>query len=489
MSLRPSATLTDSDVKKGMNLIITEGLATEAMTVFTSGTFLIAMAVVLNASNFEIGLLAALPTLTNVFQLLSIWLVRRYNNRRAISVICSIFARTPLLLVAASIFIVENPSIKPIIVFLFFFYLFGSIAGPSWNSWMKDLIPSHMLGSYFSKRTSVMQLLNIVLSISLAVIIHFVRKQNPENEIDVYMWMFACAGVIGITGAYILSKVREPQSFLEKENIFRLLQRPLKDGNFRRLLVFNSIWLFAVNIATPFFTVFMMKTMGLSLPFIIAFTILGQIASIFTIRIWGRFADRYSNKTIIAIGAPLYILCLIGWCFAGISTKFSYNIGFLAIIHIFSGIATAGINLSLTNIGLKLAPSNQSIVYLSAKNIVTAFFSSMAPLIGGYLADYFTNRSLKINVEWVGPKVNKIFHVLSLNEFNFLFLIGAFLAFIALEMLVAVKETGEVEKDEVVRIMRRGIRNNLKDYFLIGHLITWQEQLWSLIRRKSHPDD
>jgi hypothetical protein len=45
-------------------------------------------------------------------------------------------------------------------------------------------------------------------------------------------------------------------------------------------------------------------------------------------------------------------------------------------------------NLSITNIGLKLAPAD-AIVYLSAKNIITAFFSSVAPLVGGYLADFF----------------------------------------------------------------------------------------------------
>jgi MFS family permease len=468
-----------------MRLIIGDGLATEAMNVFTGSAFLVAVALLLKASNFEIGLLAALPTLTNVFQLISIWLVRRYNNRRAISVICSIFARLPLIMIGIFAFTRDEFSIRPIILFLFFYYFFGSIAGPSWNAWMKDLIPEKTLGRYFSRRSSYMQALNVCLSLGLALLINHIKKTSPANELDVYMWMFIAAGVIGIIGAIVLTRVPEPQSFLGQENIFSLLKRPLRDGNFRRLLLFNSAWVFALNIATPFFNVFMMKTLGLSLPYVIGLTIVSQLASILTIRIWGRYADRYSNKTIIGIGGPLYILCLIAWCFAGIFTKFGYDIALLVFIHIFSGIATAGINLSLTNIGLKLAPSNQSIVYLSAKNIVTAFFSSVAPLIGGILADYFTNRSLQINLTWTGPKAQKVFHLISLHEFNFLFLIGAVLAFIAVELLFAVKETGEVERDEVVRMMRTNIRTNLKEYFLIGHLITWQEQLWSLIRRKT----
>ena len=68
---------------------------------------------------------------------------------------------------------------------------------------------------------------------------------------------------------------------------------------------------------------------------------------------------------------------------------------------------------------------------------------------------------------------------------NFLFLIGAVLAFISLEFLIRVKEVGEVEKDVVVRIMRSSIKNNLKEYFLIGNLISWHDQIWGLFKKKT----
>jgi hypothetical protein len=45
--------------------------------------------------------------------------------------------------------------------------------------------------------------------------------------------------------------------------------------------------------------------------------------------------------------------------------------------------------------------------------------------------DYFVNRSFTVNVTWAGPQVEKVFHPFSLQGFNFLFLIGAFLALMA----------------------------------------------------------
>ena len=142
------------------------------------------------------------------------------------------------------------------------------------------------------------------------------------------------AGIIGIAGAFLLSKVPEPGSVLANESIMRLFKKPLQDGNFKRLMVFNSVWVFALNIATPFFTVFLMKSMGLSISYVIGLTIISQLSSIFTIRIWGRYADRYSNKTIIAISAPLYILVMIAWCFVGIYSNLYSNLILLVFIHI-----------------------------------------------------------------------------------------------------------------------------------------------------------
>lgn len=484
MNLRPQTVLTDAEVKRGMKVVIWDGLASEMMTTFTGSAFLVAMALLMGANNVQIGLLASLPTFTNIFQLISIWLVRKFNNRRAIAVYCSFLARFPLVLVGISALWFTGGSIQILIFFLFFYYLFGSIAGPSWNSWMKDLIPENMLGDYFSRRSRYNQTLDVVLSIVLAVLLDLVKSRYPQYELHVYSIFFIIAGVVGIFGGYVLSKAPEPQSYLSNARILALFRQPLRDINFRRLLAFNSAWVFALNIATPFFTVFMMKALGLPISYIIVLSIISQLSSIFTIRIWGTFADRYSNKSIIALTAPIYILCIIAWCFVGIYSRQFANIILLVVIHIFTGISTSGINLSLTNIGLKLAPREDAIVYLSVKNIITAFFSSIGPLVGGILADYFTSRSLLITAQWSGPGIHKVGKLVSLHEWNFLFLIGALLALLSLELLTRVREVGEVEKDVVKRIMRTRIKSNLKEYFLIGNIISWHEQLRALIKVK-----
>src|SRR5205085_4075216 len=130
MNLRPTKEqLTGQQIQSGLKLVIKDGLAAEAMTAFTGGAFLVAMALMMGASNFQIGMLAALPTFTNIFQLLSIWLVRRYNNRRAVAVTCGLLAWFPLIVIGSlPLLLPSASSINTLFLFLFFYYFFGSLA-------------------------------------------------------------------------------------------------------------------------------------------------------------------------------------------------------------------------------------------------------------------------------------------------------------------------------------------------------------------------
>ena len=462
MKFQTSEHLSNQQVKSGLKLVIGDGLTAEAMVTLTGGTFLMAMAVGMGASNFQIGLLASLPTFTNIFQLISIWLVQKYNNRRAVMVISSFFARTPLFIIGLLPFLFSSGTSVQVLIFLLsFHYFFGSIAGASWNSWMKDLVPENILGTYFSRRSRMMQTLNVVLSLILALSLDYIKKYYPQMELTAYSIMFVVGAIIGMLGVYYLSRTPEPKSYLAKENMFRLFSKPLKDKNFRQLLVFNSFWSFALNIATPFFSVYMMKSLNLPLSTIIGLGLLAQVSSIFSLQMWGRYSDQYSNKTILSIAAPIYIACILAWTFTAMGSTAIVTIGLLVLINIFTGISTAGINLALNNICMKLSPKDESIVYISARNIIVAFVSAVGPMAGGWMADFFSKRSLQWSINWQGPKGNTVLPLIELHNWNFLFVIGGLLAIASLYLLRKVTEEGEVEKGIVIGKMRVAFQQKL----------------------------
>ena len=455
MKFRPSEQLTGEQVEKGLKLVVRDGLASEAMATLTGGAFLVAMALSMGASNFQIGLLAALPTVANIFQLAAIWLVQKYNNRRMITVIASFFARFPLVVIGMlPLAFSGGSSIMALIVLLFVHYFFASIGGTSWNSWMRDLVPQQKLGTYFAHRGRLIQILNITLSIGVALVLDYVKARFPDHEIMAYSVMFLVGGGLGMLGVWLLSRTPEPKTELSKENMFKLIKKPLKDKNFRNLLVFNSFWAFALNLATPFFSVYLMKMLNMPLSYIIALNMLSQFTSIIFIRIWGRLSDKYSNKTIIRICAPIYIAVILAWTFTTMPAAHLFTMPLLILIHIFNGISTSGINLAMSNIGLKLAPKGEAIVYISARSMITSLFAAVAPVIGGLLADFFSSHQLSWNIEWKSPDMTSILHLVELQQWDFFFAIGAVLAIISLRWLSSVKEEGEMDKSEAMKEIR-----------------------------------
>lgn len=444
MAFTPSESLTDAQIDRGLRLVVKDGLATEAMSSLTGGTFLVAMALYLGASNIQIGFLAALPLLANVFQLLAIWLVQKYNNRRSISVICSLIARFPLLVIAVLPFAFSSTtSLKVLILLLFLHYAGGAVVGASWNSWMKDLVPSQRLGTYFSHRTRKIQLLNVTLSLAVALILDHIKLHYPAYEMSAYSVMFLLGGGFGLLAVYLLSRTPEPRSVEMHGQFFQLILKPLRNKNFRNLMVFNTAWAFALNMATPFFSVYMLKDLALPISYIITLNIVSQVFGILFIKIWGRYSDAFSNKTIISICAPVYIICLMGWSFTSIA---SISMPLLFLIHILSGISTSGINLAVTNIGLKLSPRKDAIVYIAAKNMITAFIPALAPILGGLLADFFAGHELRWNISWTGPQGVVNFQMLHLSNWTFFFAIGSLLALFSLQLLKRVNEEGEINR-------------------------------------------
>ncbi|HEY0272418.1 MAG TPA: MFS transporter [Chitinophaga sp.] len=394
MNFRPSH-LSDAEVASGLKMVVKDGLAAEAMSTFTGGAFLVAVALHLGASNFQVGLLAALPTLTNVFQLLAIWLVQRSNNRRAVTVLCSLAARFPLLIIGAMPWLFsQGAGLMGLLFLLSFHYFFGSVAGASWNAWMKDLVPDEILGAYYSYRTRLVQALNVILSLLLALGVDFVKARYPAYEFTAYCVMFLLGGGAGMLGVYLLARTPEPVAQPARENVVRAFRQPLKDRNFRRLLCFNAGWTFALNLATPFFSVYMMKTLGLPLSYIVGFNVLAQLSSICSLHMWGRYADKYSNKNIFRVCAPVYIACILAWAFTGMFSSRYLVIALLGLIHVLSGTSLAGINLAMGNISIKLAPRGQAMAYLSAMNMLLAASAALAPMAGGLLAD-----SLAVHVQ------------------------------------------------------------------------------------------
>ena len=74
--------LSENDVQSGLRSFMKDALATQTMNSLTAPTLIVAFALLLGASNFAIGLLAAIPLLAQLVQIPAIYLVEKCQVRR-----------------------------------------------------------------------------------------------------------------------------------------------------------------------------------------------------------------------------------------------------------------------------------------------------------------------------------------------------------------------------------------------------------------------
>jgi MFS family permease len=466
-------TLTEAEVQSGLRAVIRDGLASQVMVTFTGGVFLVAYALKLGASNVTIGLLAAIPPLTQLIQIPSILLVERIRKRRLISMFGSASSRIFWLLIAVSPLILPlEAGLTFLIIAILLSGASGAVSNSSWNSWMRDLVPQDRLGSFYSKRMSVAIGLSIPLGLGAGLYIDYWKKLFPNYEIYGYSMLFFLGFLAGMLGVYFISSIPEPKMAPVKEKLhfFRMILQPFRDTNFKSLIMFLGSWNFAVNLAAPFFTVYMLKRLQMDISFIIALMLLSQIMNLAFLRIWGKFTDRFSNKSVLGVSGPLFIACIFAWTFTTLPEKYILTIPLLVAIHVFMGISTAGVTLASGNISLKLAPKGQATAFLATNSVVNSLAAGIAPILGGKFADFFAGRELSWMLKWTSPGRELILPTLNLQQWDFFFFFAFLIGLYSIHRLAMVREVGEVEEKIVVRELISEVRRRMLDVSTVGGL-------------------
>jgi MFS family permease len=330
-----------------------------------------------------------------------------------------------------------------LVVSLAIYQAMAAVGGCAWNSWMRDLVPVSQFGRFFGRRTTATTAVSIALALVGSILIDAWKRHVPGHEAIGYSILFTLSALIGFLGVYLLRITPDrPMAPAEKAaHPIALLLAPLRDGNFRRLLFFLSSWNFAVNLAAPFFAIYMLKTLNYSMTAILGLTIASQLSNLVALGLWGALIDRFSNKAVLGIAAPLFLVCIAGWTLTGASWVQPMLFYFLVGIHILMGLSTAGVGLASGNIAMKLSPAGQATAYLAANGVITASCTSVAPILGGLFADFFAGHQLMLAFTWKGGgREDLTLQVLDFHSWTFFFGIACLVGLYSLHRLSFVEE-------------------------------------------------
>lgn len=456
--------ITPEQLQRGTRRLMLDAAFATVVGTLNSGVVLVAYALFLGASSTMIGVLAAIPFLTQLLQLPAVVLVEKVRSRRAVSVSCLFVARLALPMMAvlgylpdrdlALLLLVAGETVN---------CAFNAIGGCAWNAWIRDLVPDDRMGAFFARRTVYATIFGIAGTGAAAAALQY-ADPGGDGEPLVFFALYAVGFVSSLASTWQLAGVPEPARAVRAGQRLRtLFAEPFRNPNFVRLIRFFASWQFAVNLAAPFFTVFIIQQLGFSAGFVLLLSVVSQLSNLAVIRAWGRLSDRFTNKSVLSLASPLFIACIAAMALAGQVGPPSWTIGYLVVLHVLMGLTSAGVGLASVAIGLKLAPRGSASAYVGTNALVTALAAGTAPLLGGAFADFFSTRELQFRIIWNAPGAAVDLVGISVGWWQFFFLISVVLGLYSLHRLSFVSEQGERPRGEMVQhilnVARRGVRN------------------------------
>jgi MFS family permease len=397
-------------------------------------------------------------------------LVERVRRRKAVALVAYFISQSvwiPIALIPVFIGVPGSVAVSLLLLFIGLRGVANAFFNNTWLSWLRDLVPDSMLGRFFSRRQAAATMATAVVGLGAALYIDlWTDRAASEHLVLGYTLAYLVGAVaLGWAAVGLMALIPEPRMLIPegaRPSLRKSLSAPFRDRDFRALINFLFLWNVAAHLAIPFFSIYMLKVLGLPLTAVIALGILSQLARVIFVRVWGPFADRFGSKVVLSLSASLFLLVFLGWVFTGAPDPHSLTWPLLIALHIFAGVATAGINLTDMTLRMKLAPKDQATAYLTGASLALNLGAGISPLIGGFLADFFSVRSLTFTLGWAEPGRIVNFAPIQLTGFDFLFATAFVLGLLTLNILAAVREEGEVDRQTVLNEMLGEARESFR---------------------------
>ena len=439
-------------LESGLRNLIFESVCTRVMVSLTGSAFMVGMAIALDASNLVIGILAAIFPLSQIVQLPALLWASKVSSRKRWVMTATILSRASLVAVALIPFLLSEPLQIPVFVLcLISSAAFYAISSCNKKSWLGDLIPSDRRGKFFGTAGSISTIVGAILMLIAGTGVDILINTTGDTSLS-YATVFLVGGLIGLVGVFFLGSVPEPRMEPRKHLSFlKTISEPLQDRRFRRLIYFSALWSFATVMGTAFAVIYMLKRVEISIGLVVSLAVMSQLIQAWFLKIWGPIADRTSSKSILLVCCPLFLLSFLLFPFTTMPEYWSGSIPLLIVIHILLGISGAGVFLGIANIIVEFAPKGRATSYFAANGAIGGLTAMCAPILGGWMADFFDERKFSIIAVYLpvdGPQVQVPAMILSGLDFVFLFAVLA--GVLALHELTRIEEEGKIEEADVV---------------------------------------
>jgi MFS family permease len=371
-------------------LVDANATAQTVMAQLTGGVFLTSFALALGAGPLAIGALAAIPLIAKFSQLLLSAAIESAGFWKPVTVMTAAAARA-ILFVIPVFAVLPGPNairLAGVVAALALSSLAASVYELAFLTWMAELIPEPLRGVFWGRRGRTAGLVGIAASIAAASLLPTASTATPS--LARLASVFGAGAAIGVVGIGFLRVIPDARRRSRRDAVVsarQVLAAPLRDPNFVRFLRFSALWSITSGAMAPFYMVYMLRVLHLSVLAVTLLTALTNGLMALTQTHWGRLGDHFGTKPVLRIGAYLIALTPLCW----LATP-RMPIWPVILVQVLSGLGWSAFHVSQSNLALKLAPIERRPSYLGAFGAVVGLAEGLAPMaLGAGLALFITD--------------------------------------------------------------------------------------------------
>jgi hypothetical protein len=353
----------------------------------TTGLFLVAFGNVVHISVMQWGLLGAVSSFAIVFQVLSAFTAAQFGYRRLIWFISELISR----LLRAAGFAVSfwlylrgelEAAAAVVVALLCIASFFAAFAQPIWFSWLADIIPERIHGSFMGRRDAWISLGTISIVLPASYCIDLAPDDLKANVLTI---IFGTGILLGLIDLFMHRQIPEPPAARFTDSTFwQQVMAPLRDREYRPWLVFTTCWNFSMMLGAALATVFFVNDLRIRDNYLGGSIVLigvPLLATMLTSKWSGLLVDRLGVRRMVLVGYFCWAILPGIWIIAKPSTALFW-------LGLSSAIGGAGVSAAI-NAGNKfmtrVPPRKQRAMYLAVTACINNVAAGVASLIAGFV--------------------------------------------------------------------------------------------------------
>jgi MFS family permease len=344
--------------------------------------YLAPFALALGMGELAAGLVASVPVLAGaMLQMISPWAIRRLGSNRRWVVACVACQAASFLPLAAAAVIGQLPVA---ILFLLAAVYWGSgmASGPAWTSWVDTIIPQRIRAAYFGRRARFCQAATLVGFAGGGLWLEFGETLGAPLTAFAILFLVA-AGCRSISAVLLLSQSeRRGACEVLMAGARASLLRPLGHAHQRRLLLYLWAMQAAAQVASPYFTPFMLGELKFSYAKFMLVVSTSLVAKAVALPTLGVLAKRFGAMRLLSIAGVIVIPMPLFWIISQATPH-------LLMIQVMAGAAWATYELAAFLLFFEAVDPRSRTGFLTLYNLGYAGATVAGSLAGGGLLGIF----------------------------------------------------------------------------------------------------